>query len=61
MDERGRGIDVIEERERVRGRMQIPGAEPTEDPLGFFRGLGIALAVCLPVWVGLVWGVSRLS
>ena len=53
-------LDVIEERSRVRP-MPTHGAEPAGDPLGFFRGLGLALAASLPLWIGLVWGVRELS
>jgi hypothetical protein len=55
------GVDMIEERQRIRGRVETHGADRPDDPLGFFRGLAIALAACLPLWVGLVWGVSELS
>jgi hypothetical protein len=60
MDERRPVLDVIEERSRV-GPMPAHGAEPAGDPLGFFRGLGLALAASLPVWIGLLWGVRELS
>jgi hypothetical protein len=60
MDERRPGLDVIEGRQQL-PRMYTHGVEPSDDPLGFFRGLGLALAACLPLWIGLVWGVSRLS
>jgi hypothetical protein len=60
MDDRGRGLDVIEERQRIRGRLEVGGAEPPEDTVGFFRGLALASAASLPLWIGLVWGVREL-
>jgi hypothetical protein len=41
----------------------IPGNEQDllEDPTTFFRGAFVAVAVSLPVWSGLIWGVAKLA
>jgi hypothetical protein len=32
-----------------------------EDPTTFFRGAFVAVAVGVPVWSGLIWGVAKLA
>lgn len=32
-----------------------------EDPTTFFRGTLVAIAVSLPVWSGLIWGLARIA
>lgn len=32
-----------------------------DDPLAFFRGALVAVAVSLPVWSGLIWGVAKIA
>jgi hypothetical protein len=32
-----------------------------EDPSTFFRGALVAVAVSLPVWSGLIWGVAKIT
>jgi hypothetical protein len=32
-----------------------------DDPLAFFRGALVAIAVSLPVWSGLIWGVAKIA
>lgn len=35
--------------------------ELLDDPSAFFRGALIAIAVSMPVWSGLIWGVAKLT
>ena len=35
--------------------------ELLDDPSAFFRGALIAIAVSMPVWSGLIWGVATLT
>ena len=32
-----------------------------EDPTTFFRGALVAVAMSLPVWSGLIWGVAKIA
>lgn len=32
-----------------------------DDPMAFFRGLFVALAVSVPVWTALVWVVAKIN
>jgi hypothetical protein len=55
------GDPMIEELAYPAERMARNEQDLLEDPTTFFRGAFVAVAVGVPVWSGLIWGVAKLA
>jgi hypothetical protein len=61
MSEFTEGDPMIEEIAYPAEMMPRNQQDLLEDPSTFFRGALVAVAVSLPVWSGLIWGVAKLA
>lgn len=52
---------MIEELAYTANTMPRREKELLDDPSAFFRGTLVAIAVGLPLWSGLIWGVAKLA
>ena len=55
------GDNLIEELAYPTTMMLRDEQDLLDDPLAFFRGALVAIAVSLPVWSGLIWGVAKIA
>jgi hypothetical protein len=56
-----KGDPMIEELAYAGKVMPRSEQDLLEDPSAFFRGTLVAVAVSLPVWSGLIWGVAKIA
>jgi hypothetical protein len=56
-----KGDPMIEELAYAANTMPRSEQEPLDEPSAFFRGALVAVAVSLPVWSGLIWGVAKFA
>jgi hypothetical protein len=56
-----KGDPMIEELAYAANMMPSSEQELRDDPSAFFRGALVAVAVGLPVWSGLIWGVAKFA
>ena len=52
---------MIQELARPIAMTHIVHDELLEDRAGLFRGLLVAVAVSVPLWGGLIWGLSKIG
>jgi hypothetical protein len=56
-----KGDPMIEELAYAGKLMPRKEQDLLEDPSAFFRGALVAVALSLPVWSGLIWGVAKIA
>jgi len=56
-----KGDPMIEELAYAANMKPRSEQELLDDPSAFFRGALVAIAVGLPVWSGLIWGVAKFA
>lgn len=61
MSDLTKGDPMIEELAYAANMIPRGEQELLDDPLAFFRGALVAIAVGLLVWSGLIWGVAKLA